>query len=159
MALSSASLAARRDLGGARTAPTPTASKAGRTPAGSRPARRWLTALMLFVAAALAVAYIANAIAVNNLVGSIASLEREREGVRSENERLRGELLRMMSVERVTALASGPLGLVSPQRPPIALSPNPGAATATPAAPEEGTETGTPNESEARGRDAQPARP
>lgn len=78
---------------------------------------------MLFVAAALAVAYISNAIAVNNLVDAIASLERERDAVRSDNERLRGELLRMMSVERVTAQATSRLGLVSPQQAPRALNP------------------------------------
>lgn len=102
---------------------------------------------MLFVAASLAVAYIANAIAVNNIVASIASLEKEREGVRSENERLRGELLRMMSVERVTAQATERIGLVSPQRPPVALSPLAGAASRTP------------NETEARSRGEDPVRP
>lgn len=145
MALSSASLAARRDVGGARSASTPKAPTSARTPGRHRPARRWLTALMLFVAAGLAVAAIANAIAVNDLVASIASLEREREGVRSDNEQLRGELLRMMSVERVTALASGRLGLVSPQRPPIALSPTMGTAVEAP------------NATEPSDRDAQPA--
>jgi hypothetical protein len=122
MALSSASLAARQVVGRA-TGPS--------APAARRPARRWLTALMLFVAASLAVAYIANAIAVNNLVSSIASLEREHDEVRSDNEQLRGELLRMMSVERVTALAEERVGLVSPQRPPIALSPSKGAPNKT----------------------------
>ena len=147
MALSTASLVARRSLSGARTTSTPKAPARERTPRALRPARRWLTALMLFVAAGLAVAYIANAIAVNNLVASIASLEREREGVRSDNEQLRGELLRMMSVERVTALASGQLGLVSPQRPPIALGPQAGTAAAAP------------NEPEASGRGEEPVRP
>jgi hypothetical protein len=90
-----------------------------------------MTAAMLFVAAALAVGYIANAIAVNNLVSSIASLERERDEVRSDNERLRGELLRMMSVERVSALASERVGLVNLERPPIALSPTVGAPNKT----------------------------
>lgn len=86
---------------------------------------------MLFVAATLAVAYISNAIAVNNLVDAIASLEREHDEVRSDNERLRGELLRMMSVERVAALAVERLGLVTPQRPPIALTRPGGAPNST----------------------------
>ena len=77
---------------------------------------------MLFVAASLAVAYIANAIAVNDLVESIASLERERDAVRSDNESLRGQLVRMMSVERVTALAKQRIGLITPERPPYALN-------------------------------------
>ncbi|MBC8146231.1 MAG: hypothetical protein H7X80_11655 [bacterium] len=124
MALPSAPSAARKRVGAVRASTTPVASTKERTHVSRRPARRWLTAAMLFVAAALAVAYIANAIAVNNLVDSIASLQRERDVVRSDNERLRGELLRMMSVERVTALASKQIGLISPQRPPIALNAN-----------------------------------
>lgn len=83
--------------------------------------RRWITAGMLMTAALLAVLYVSNSIAINDLLEQITSLERERDLVRGENERLRGELLRLMSVERVSALASERLGLVQPARPPIAL--------------------------------------
>lgn len=113
--------AARKRVDSSRTSTSqPVVSKT--RAAGRRPARRWLTAALLFVAASLAVAYIANAIAVNNLVESIASLERERDAVRSDNESLRGQLVRMMSVERVTALAKQRIGLISPERPPYALN-------------------------------------
>jgi hypothetical protein len=137
MALHSASLAARQGVGRARTARASAPAKRARSPLPRRAARRWLTAAMLFVAAALAVAYIANAIAVNGLVAEIASIDRERDEVRAENERLRGELLRMMSVERVTAQAGRQLGLISPERPPIALTPSAG-ATNQPAKVERG---------------------
>jgi cell division protein FtsL len=91
-------------------------------PAGARRfIRRWITAGMLLVAAALAVVYVSNAIAVNKLLSEITSLERERDAVRGDNERLRAELLRLMSVERVTTLATEQLGMVQPARPPIAL--------------------------------------
>lgn len=119
--LAAARVGSARSNGSARTTKSSPKS-ASRWSIGTA-ARRWLTAAMLFVAASLAVAYIANAIAVNNLVDAIGSLERERDAVRSDNERLRGELLRMMSVERVTAQASKQLGLISPQRPPVALGP------------------------------------
>src|SRR5688572_32891648 len=119
MALPSAPSVARKRAGTAHASTAQTASTENRTKFSRRPARRWLTAVMIFVAASLAVAYIANAIAVNNLVEAIASLDRERDAVRSDNERLRGELLRMMSVERVTALAEKRIGLISPQRPPV----------------------------------------
>lgn len=85
--------------------------------------RRWLTAGMLLGAAILAVLYISNAIAVNDLMGTIDSLEREQDLVRSENEKLRAELLRLMSVERVTTMAAERLGMVQPSRPPLALTP------------------------------------
>jgi cell division protein FtsL len=76
---------------------------------------------MLLVAAALAVLYIANAIAVNDLLTDITSLERERDVVRAENERLRAELLRLMSVERISSVASEKLGMVQPAQPPVGL--------------------------------------
>ncbi len=85
--------------------------------------RRWLTAGMLLAASLLAVLYISNAIAVNELTTTIASLEQERDVVRGENEKLRAELLRLMSVERVSTIAAGRLGMVQPLRPPQALAP------------------------------------
>ncbi len=85
--------------------------------------RRWLTAAMLMVAAVLAVLYVSNAIRINELLESITSLEHERDQVRSENERMRGELLRLMSVERVSSIAAERLGLVQPAYPPVALEP------------------------------------
>lgn len=87
--------------------------------------RRWLTAALLLMAALLVVLYVSNSIAINDLLERITSLERERDIVRGENERLRGELLRLMSVERVSSIATGRLGLIEPARPPIALSPTP----------------------------------
>lgn len=84
--------------------------------------RRWMTAGLLLAAAVLATLYIANAIAVDNLLVDITSLERERDVALSENEKLRAELLRLMSVERVTTLAGERLGLVLPARPPQDLT-------------------------------------
>jgi cell division protein FtsL len=83
--------------------------------------KRWITAVMLLVCSVLAVLYVSNAIAVNDLLGEIISLERERDVVQSENEQLRAELLRLMSVKRITNLATDKLGMVQPDRPPIAL--------------------------------------
>ncbi len=93
--------------------------------------RRWLAAGMLLAAALLATLYIANAIAVNSLLADIASLERERDDVRRENERMRSELLKLMSVDRITAIASQHLGMVQPMRPPQDMVPSSfGAGTA-----------------------------
>jgi len=74
--------------------------------------------MMLLGAALLATLYISNAIAVNDLLANIASLEHERDMARVDNEKLRAELLRLMSVERVTTLASSRLGMVQPAQPP-----------------------------------------
>lgn len=83
--------------------------------------RRWLTALLLMVAAGLIVLYVANSIAITNLMVGITSLERERDMVRNDNERLRADLVRLMSVERVASLATQRLGMVQPTQPPVAL--------------------------------------
>lgn len=79
---------------------------------------------MLLGAAMLATLYIANAIAVNDLLGDITSLEHERDLAQTENEKLRAELLRLMSVERVTTLGRDRLGLVQPAQPPQELLPS-----------------------------------
>lgn len=95
--------------------------------------RRWLAAMMLLGAALLAVLYISNAIAVNDLLASISSLEHDRDVARADNEKLRAELLRLMSVERVTSLAGARLGMVQPVQPPQMMGTVPG-SSAKPAA-------------------------
>jgi cell division protein FtsL len=80
-----------------------------------------MTAGMLMIAAIVVILYVSNAIAVNDLLGKITSIEHERDAIRSENERLRAELLRLMSVRRVTTIASERLGMVQPARPPVAV--------------------------------------
>jgi cell division protein FtsL len=95
---------------------------------------------MLLVAATLAVIYVSNAIAVNDLLAEITSLERERDGVRSDNERLRAELLRLMSVERVTSIAADKLGMTQPAYPPVALPLREGAVQEQPVAKPESSE-------------------
>lgn len=112
----------RRTLADTASAPARIASATG---AGAAAAikpflRRWMAAGMLLAAALLATLYIANAIAVNSLLADITSLEGERDAVRRENEKLRSELLRLMSVDRVTASA-GKFGLVLPPVPPQSL--------------------------------------
>jgi hypothetical protein len=99
-----------------------TAVAAQETLPAARPfIRRWLTAGMLMVASIVVILYVSNAIAVNDLLAKITSIEHERDGIRSENERLRAELLRLMSVRRVTSLATERLGMVQPARPPVAV--------------------------------------
>lgn len=111
--------------------------------AGTRPkakrsfVRRWMAAGLILATALLTVGFVANAIEVNDLLASINSVEAERDAVRRENERLRAELLRLMSVEQVTSRATE-LGMIQPDSPPIALHLN-GAA-------EEKNESGTPTE-------------
>ena len=82
--------------------------------------RRWMAAAMILGTALLTVGFVANAIEVNALLGSITSVEGERDAVRRENERLRAELLRLMSVEQVTTRATE-LGMIQPDAPPVAL--------------------------------------
>jgi hypothetical protein len=82
--------------------------------------RRWVAAGLILGAALLTVAFVANAIKVNELLAAVASVEEERNGIRQENERLRAELLRLMSVEQVTRRATE-LGMVQPDAAPIAL--------------------------------------
>lgn len=73
---------------------------------------------MLLASSAIAVLYIANAIAVNDLMVDIASLQEERDVVLRSNEQLRAELLRLMSVDRITGIATRNLGMTMPARPP-----------------------------------------
>jgi cell division protein FtsL len=90
---------------------------------GVRPAlRRWTAVAMLLVASTLAVLYVANAIAVNDLMVDITSLERERESVLRTNEALRAELNRLTSVDRITAIAAHDLHMVMPAQPPRVIS-------------------------------------
>lgn len=86
---------------------------------GVRPLlRRWTTAGMLLVAATLAVLYISNSIAINNLMSDITSLEHERDVILGENEGHRADLLRLMSVDRIADIATTKLGMIQPGRPP-----------------------------------------
>jgi hypothetical protein len=100
--------------------------------------RRWLAASMLLGSALLAVLYISNAIAVNDLMSDIASLEHDRDIARADNEKLRAEMLRLMSVERVTSLASSRLGMVQPAQPPQMM----GMAAAAPRPVADSADTG-----------------
>jgi len=88
-----------------------------------RPAlRRWVAVAMLLVASAIAVLYVANAIAVDNLMVDITSLERERDAVLRDNERLRAELLRLMAVDRITGIAVKNFGMTMPMHPPRVIT-------------------------------------
>lgn len=80
-------------------------------------ARRWTAAGLILLASLLAILFVANAIKVNELMGSIATVETERDRTRRANDRLRGELTRMMSVEYVIDRA-GRLGMIEPTTPP-----------------------------------------
>lgn len=83
--------------------------------------RRWFAAGTLLLASGLIVLYVANSIAINNLMADITSLERERDLTRNENEKLRADLLKLMAVERVSNLAQGKLGMMQPTAPPVLL--------------------------------------
>ncbi|MEP7217698.1 MAG: FtsL-like putative cell division protein, partial [Bacteroidota bacterium] len=83
--------------------------------------RRWMAAMLLMVASVLAVLYISNAIAVDDLLTDIASLEHDRDQARSDNEKLRAELLKLMAVDRITSLASARFGLTQPAEPPLMI--------------------------------------
>jgi len=83
--------------------------------------RRWFAAGALLVASGLIVLYVANSIAMNNLMADITSLERERDLTRNANEKLRADLLKLMAVERVSNLAQTRLGMVQPSTPPVLL--------------------------------------
>lgn len=70
--------------------------------------------------AGLAVLFVANAIKVNQLLGSITSVEEEIEAIERSNEQLRAEFLRLMSAEQVTKRAEE-FGMVHPETPPAPL--------------------------------------
>ncbi len=76
---------------------------------------------MLLASSVIAVLYIANAIAVNDLMVDITSLQRERDVVLRSNEQLRAEMLRLMSVDRITGIAHERLGMTMPARPPLSI--------------------------------------
>lgn len=83
--------------------------------------RRWFAAGILLLASGLIVLYVANSIAINNLMADITSLERERDLTRNANEKLRADLLKLMAVERVSNLAQENLGMMQPTAPPVLL--------------------------------------
>lgn len=83
--------------------------------------RRWFAAGALVLASGLIVLYVANSIAINNLMADITSLERERDLARNENEQLRADLLKLMAVERISNLAQQQLGMMQPAAPPVLL--------------------------------------
>ncbi|MGE3799983.1 MAG: FtsL-like putative cell division protein [Candidatus Kapaibacterium sp.] len=83
---------------------------------------RWSAVGLILLASVLAVLFVANAIHVNDLLRNVTSVEAERDEVRRENERLRAELTRLMSVEQITERAAA-IGMIQPERPPIGLSP------------------------------------
>lgn len=120
----SRSAAAQRTSGGAASG-GPVGGKSDATDGGTgkpkrRAARRWMAAALMLATALLTVAFVANAIKVNELLAAITSVEAEQKAVVQQNERLRAELLRLMSVEQVTARAAE-LGMVQPEVPPVGL--------------------------------------
>lgn len=120
----SRSASVKRASGGASSG-GPVGGKTDATDGGTgkpkrRAARRWLAAALVLATALLTVAFVANAIKVNELLAAITSVEAERNAVMQQNERLRAELLRLMSVEQVTARAAE-LGMVQPEVPPAGL--------------------------------------
>ena len=82
---------------------------------------RWSAAGLILLGSILAVLFVANAIHVNDLLRNVTSVEGERDEVKRENERLRAELTRLMSVEQISERAVA-IGMIQPERPPIALS-------------------------------------
>ncbi len=91
------------------------------TSAPRRFARRWSAAGLILLASLLAILFVANAIKVNELMESIATVETQRDKTRRANDALRGELTRMMSVEYVVKRA-GELGMIEPTTPPRVIA-------------------------------------
>ena len=81
---------------------------------------RWSAAGLILLGAILAVLFVANAIYVNELLRGVTSVEAERDAIKRENEQLRAELTRLMSVEEITGRAEE-IGMIQPQRPPTGL--------------------------------------
>lgn len=91
----------------------------------TRAARRPLTpsTIMLFLIgmAVAIVLYISNIIAVNQLLLDINSLETEYQEILMEQERLKAQINRMASLERIQERAEAELGLKSLREPPVWL--------------------------------------
>ncbi len=82
--------------------------------------RRWLAAAMMLAAAVLAIFFVSNAIAVNELMENVTRLEAERNTAIRSNEGLRSEMTRLMSVDHIIERASS-FGMVEPSGPPIVI--------------------------------------
>ncbi len=79
---------------------------------------RWGLLGLLVLSAALIVFFVSNVIAVNKLVDDIDARRGELEELERQNERLKAELVRLQSPDRVTAFARENLGMIqAPQAP------------------------------------------
>jgi cell division protein FtsB len=74
---------------------------------------------MLFVIAVLAVMYVGNVIAVNNLAKEVSDLNARYNQIISTNEVIKAEINRKASLERISLIAQEKLGMINPKEAPI----------------------------------------
>jgi len=74
---------------------------------------------LLFLIAVVAVLYVGNVIAVNNLAKEVNDLNARYMKITSTNEVIKAEINRKASLERISLMAQEKLGMVNPQEPPV----------------------------------------
>ena len=74
---------------------------------------------LLFLIAVVAVLYVGNVIAVNNLAKEVGDLNARYMKITSTNEVIKAEINRKASLERISLMAQEKLGMVNPQEPPV----------------------------------------
>ena len=96
-------------------------------PRGNRPVKRRRRSPsvfigLLFLVSILIVMYVWNKITVNRLVVEVSDLQIQYEKILNANEFLRAEINKKSSLERISKIAGGQLGLVIPSEQPIWLN-------------------------------------
>lgn len=101
---------------------SPTTLSAQQTPRAlaqtKRTLNRWGIFGLLALAALIVIVYVNNTLAINRLVAEIDQLKKERDRSVHMNEKLRSEIIRLQSAERITTIAREKLGMSTATVPP-----------------------------------------
>jgi len=82
---------------------------------------RWSVFGLVVLSAIITTAYIDNVFRVNNLLTDIGRLEKEFEELRTSNEMLNSNVIRLQSAERITRIAEEKLMMKKPTKAPIII--------------------------------------
>lgn len=85
--------------------------------------RRWAVLGGLVGSAVVVVLFVSNVLRVGKLTEEMERMKQEHQRLVHQNELLRGEIIRLQSPERITAVAKSRLGLVQASSAPVHISP------------------------------------
>ncbi len=101
---------------------TPSSSRTASQAAPRMMERRWAVLGGLVLSALVVVLFVNNVLRVGKLTIEMETMKKEQQRLVHQNELLRGEIIRLQSPERITAVAKSRLGLVPASSAPTRLS-------------------------------------